>query len=73
VVRKGNRSGAYRVLVGRREGKRLLGKPRHRWENNINMNLQSVRWGSLDWIDLAQDRGRWRLLLNAAMNFYNIL
>jgi len=69
VVRRGNRRGAYRVLVGRREGKRPLGKPKRRWENNINMNLQSVRWGSLDWIDLAQDRDSWRLLVHAAMNF----
>jgi hypothetical protein len=54
--------------VGRREGKRPLGKPRRRWENNINMALQNVRWGTLDWIDLAQDRDRWRLLVHEAMN-----
>ena len=69
VVRKGNRRGAYRVLVRRREGKRPLGKPRRRWVNNVNMDLQSVRWGSLDWIDLAQERDRSRLLVHAAINF----
>ena len=69
MVRKGNRRGAYRVLVRRREGKRPLGKPRRRWVNNVNMDLQSVRWGSLDWIDLAQERDRSRLLVHAAINF----
>jgi len=69
VVRKGNRRGAYRVLVRRREGKRPLGKPRRRWVNNVNMDLQSVRWGSLDWIDLAQERDRSRLVVHAAINF----
>ena len=68
-IRRGNRRGAYKVLVGIREGKRPLGKPMRRWENNINMDLQSMRWGSLDWIDLAQDRDRSRLLVHAAMNF----
>jgi hypothetical protein len=56
VIHRGNRRGAYKFLVGRRKGNRPLVKPRRRWENNINMDLQSVRWGSLDWTDLAQDR-----------------
>jgi hypothetical protein len=54
----GNRRGAYRFLVGRREGKRPLESPRHRWEDNIEMVFQQVRWSVMDWIDLAQDRGR---------------
>jgi hypothetical protein len=56
----GERRGAYRALVGKPEGKRLLERPRHRWEeNNIKMDLQEVVWGGIDWIDLAQDRHRW--------------
>jgi hypothetical protein len=57
----GERRSAYRVLVGKPEGKSPLGRPRHRWENNIKMDLQKVGWG-MDWIDLAQDRGWWRVL-----------
>ena len=55
--------GVYRVLVGKHEGKRPLGRPRHRWEDNINMDLQDV-----DWIGLAQDRDRWLAFVNAVMN-----
>jgi hypothetical protein len=58
----------YRVLVGKHEGRRLLGRPRSRWEDNINMDLQEVGCGGLDWIELAQDRYRWRALVNAVMN-----
>jgi hypothetical protein len=53
------RRGVYRVLVGKPEAKRSLGKPRHGWEDIIKTDLQEVRWGGLDWIDLAQDRDRW--------------
>jgi hypothetical protein len=60
--------GVYRVLVGKPEGKRPFVRPRHRWEYNIKMDLQDVGWGSMDWIDLAQDRGRWPALLNAVMS-----
>jgi hypothetical protein len=60
--------GAYRILVGRPDGRRPLGRPRHRGEDNIKMDLQDVGWG-IDWIELAQDRGRWRDLVNAVMNF----
>jgi hypothetical protein len=52
----GDRKGAYRVLVGRPEGKRPLGRPRRRWEDNIKINLQEVGWGGMDWIDLAENK-----------------
>ena len=61
-------TGAYRILVGIREGKRPLGKPRCRWEDNIKMDLQDVGSGGMDWIDLAEDRDRWRALVIAVMN-----
>jgi hypothetical protein len=64
----GERGGLYRVLVGKPEGKRPLGRPRLRWEDNIEMVLQEVRYGGMDWIDLAQDRDRWRALVNVVMN-----
>jgi 3-oxoacyl-ACP reductase-like protein len=55
----GEKKGVYRVVVGKPEVKRPLGKPRHRWEDNIKMDLQEVGCGSMDWIELAQDRDRW--------------
>jgi hypothetical protein len=55
-------------LVGKTEGKRPLGRPRHRWEDNIKMDLQGVRCGGMDWVDLAQNRDRWQALVNAVMN-----
>jgi hypothetical protein len=58
----------YRVLVDWPEGKRPLGRPRHRWEDNIRMDLQEVRCGGMDWIGLAQDRDRWWGLVNAVIN-----
>jgi hypothetical protein len=58
---------AYRVLVGKTEGDRPLGRIRRRWEDNIKMNLQAVGW-DMDWIDLAQNRNRWHALVNAVMN-----
>ena len=64
----GERRNAYRVLVGKPEGRRPLGRPTHRREDNIKMDLQQVRWGSTDWIDLACDRDRWRAVVNVAMN-----
>ena len=65
----GEGRGVYRVLVGKPEGKRPLGRPRRRWENNIKMDLKEVGCGDMDWIELAQDRDRWRSLVNAVMNF----
>jgi hypothetical protein len=61
--------GMYRVLVGKPEGKRPLGRPRCRWEENIKMDLQDAGCGGMDWIELAQDRDRWRALVNAVMTF----
>jgi len=63
-----DRRGAYRVLVGKPEGKKPLGRPRHRWEDNIKMALQEVGCGGLDWIEIDEDRDRWRVLVNAVTN-----
>ena len=68
VVCMGERRGIYRILVGKPEGKRPLGRPRHRWEDNIKMDLQEVGRGGMDWIEVSQDRDRWRALVNAVMN-----
>ena len=59
----------HKVLVGKPEGKRPLGRPRRRWENNIKMNLEEVGRGCGDWMELAQDRDRWRALVSTGMNF----
>ena len=67
MARMGERRGVYRVWVGKPEGKRPLGRPKHRWEDNIKMDLQEVGCGSMDWIKLAQDRERWQALVNAVM------
>jgi hypothetical protein len=64
----GEGRGAYRILVGRPEGRRPLGRPRRRWEDNIKLDLQEVGWGGMDWIDMAEDRDRWRALVSAVMN-----
>ena len=64
----GEEKGLYRVLVGKPEGNRPLGRPRRRWEDNIKMDLQEVGCGGMDWIELALDRDRWRALVNAVMN-----
>ena len=60
--------GVHRVLVGKLEGKRPLGRPRRRWEDNIKMDLQEMGGGYGDWMELAQDRDRWRALVNTAVN-----
>jgi hypothetical protein len=68
VARMGERRGIYRVLVGKPEGKRPLGTPRHRWEDNIQIDLQEVGCEGTDWIEVAQDRDRWQALVTAVMN-----
>jgi len=64
----GEKRGVYRVLVGNLKERGPLGKPKRSWEGNIKMDLQEVGCGVMDWIDLAQDRGRWRALVTAVMN-----
>jgi hypothetical protein len=64
----GEERNAYRMLVGKPEGKRPLGRPRRRWVDNIKMDLLEIGWGGVDWIGLARDRDRWRALVNAVMN-----
>ena len=66
----GERRGVYRVLVGKPQGKRPLGRPRRRWEDNIKMDLQEIGCGDMDGIELAQDKYRWWALGNAVMNFW---
>jgi len=68
VARMGEGRGVYRVLVGKSEGKSPLERPRRRWEDNIKMYLQEVGGGCEDWMELAQDRDRWRALVSAVMN-----
>jgi len=68
VARMGEERGVYRVLVGKPEGKRPVGRPRRRWEDNIRMDLQEVGCGYMDWIGLVQDRDKWRTLVSAVMN-----
>jgi hypothetical protein len=64
----GERRDGYRVVVEEPEGKRPLGRPRRRWEDNINMDIQEVKCGGMDWIDLAPDKDSWRAFVNAVMN-----
>jgi hypothetical protein len=61
---------AYRILVGKPEGKRPLGRPRHVWVDNFKMDIRETGWGGMDWIDLAQDRDQWRALVNMVMNLW---
>ena len=68
MARMGKGRGVYRFLLGKPEGKRPLGRPRHRWEDNIKIDLQEVRGGCGDWMELAQDRDRWRALVSTVMN-----
>jgi hypothetical protein len=68
VARMGEKRNAYRILVGKPEGRRALGRPRRRWEDNVRMDLREIGCGGMDWIDLAQDRDRWRALVNTVMN-----
>jgi hypothetical protein len=68
VVRMGEKRNANRILVGKPEGKRPLGRPRRRCVNNIKMDLRDLGWRGMDWIDLAEDRDQWRALVNTVMN-----
>jgi hypothetical protein len=68
MVCMGEERNLYRVLMGKPEGKRPLGRPRRRWEDGIRMDLRETDWGNVDWIQLAQDRDQWRDLLNTVMN-----
>ena len=70
VTRMEEKRGVYRILVGKPEGKRPLGRPRRKWEDNITMDLEEVVCGGMDWIELAQYRDRWRALVNAVMNLW---
>jgi hypothetical protein len=64
----GETRNAYRILVGKPEGKRPLGRARRRWVDNIKIDLSEIGWNGMDWIDLAQDRDQWRALVNTVMN-----
>jgi hypothetical protein len=68
VAGKGEKRNAYRILVGKREGKRPLGRPRSRWVDNIKMDLRDTEWDGIDWIEVAQDREQWRALLDTVMS-----
>jgi hypothetical protein len=68
VARMGEKRNSYRLLVGKPEGKRPLGRPRRRWVNNIRMDLGEVGWGDVDWIGLAKDRNMWRAVVNSVWN-----
>jgi hypothetical protein len=68
VARMGEKRNAYRILVGKQEGKRHLGRPRRRWVDNIKIDLREIGWDGMYWIDMAQDRDQWRALVNTMMN-----
>jgi hypothetical protein len=68
IARMGAKRNAYRIFVGKPEGKRPLGRPRRRWEDIIKIDLREIGWGGMDWIDLAQDRDQWRAFENTVMS-----
>jgi hypothetical protein len=69
----GEKRNADRLLVGKPDGKRPLGRPRRRWVDGIRMDLREIGWDGVDWIDLAQDRDQWRALVNTVMNLREVL
>jgi hypothetical protein len=68
VARMGEKRNACRILVGKPEGMRPLGRPRRRWVDNIKMDLREIRWDTVDWIDMAQDKDQWKALVNTVLN-----
>jgi hypothetical protein len=68
VIRIGETRNAYRILVGKPEGKRPLGRPKRRWVNNIKIYLREIGWNGMDWINLDQNGDQWRALVNTVMN-----
>ena len=66
----GKRTGVYRVLMGKPQGKRPIERPRRRWEDNIKMDLQEAEWGGMDWNDLVQDKDKWQALVNAVITLW---
>jgi hypothetical protein len=68
VARMGEGRNVYRVLVGKREGKGPLGRPRHRWEDGLKLDLGKIGWEGVEWIHLARDRNRWWAVVNAVVN-----
>jgi hypothetical protein len=68
IARMGAKRNAYRILVGKPDGKRSLKRPRHRWVDNIKIDFREIEWDGMDWIELAQDRDQWRSFVNAVIN-----
>jgi hypothetical protein len=66
----GKKRDVYRILVGKPEGKRPLGRPRMNWLDNIKMDLREIGWNGVDWIDMAQDKDQWRAFLNTVLNLW---
>jgi hypothetical protein len=66
----GEKRNSCRIFVGKPEVKRPLGRPRHRWQNNIKVDFRQIGWGGIDWIDLVPDRDQWRPLVNTVMNLW---
>jgi hypothetical protein len=70
VARIGDNRNAYRIFIGKTEGKIPQGRPRRMWEDNIKMDVREIGWGGMDWIDLVQNRDRWRALVSTVMNVW---
>jgi hypothetical protein len=72
VAQMGEKRNAYRILVGKPDGRRPLGRPRCRWVVNIKMGLREIEWDGVDWIDMVQDRDQWRALVNTVLNLWSL-